>query len=107
MSDFSSSDDESKTKSNKKKEKGKEIMNKKEKKEKEKIVKFNEKILETLAKPKKLEIQQIKFSFTPEINKNSQEIWEKRNRILEENLKSEEKNDWFLGDYSVQWYNDP
>ena len=38
MSDFSSSDDESKTKSNKKKEKGKEIMNKKEKKEKEKIV---------------------------------------------------------------------
>ena len=59
---------------------------------KQKIIKFNEKILETLAKPKKIEIQQIKFSFTPEINKNSQEIWEKRNRILEENLKSEEKN---------------
>ena len=45
----------------------------------------------TPAKQKRLDTIKEKYSFTPEINKKSRKIWEKRNKKIEEIKKTPEK----------------
>ena len=59
---------------------------------KKKLLKLNEKNLEAISKPRTTEYQQIKFPYTPRIDKNNKAIREKRNRRSKKNLKRNKEN---------------
>ena len=48
------------------------------------------------SRTKEKKIKQEKHNFTPEINKKSEAIWEKRNKRVEENIISPEKDNYYL-----------